>query len=188
MNKTILILNGSPREKGNTAVLSERLEEGATEAGADVEHIYLHGLEISPCDACDYCQDQGKGCVISDDMQEIYPKLLAADVIVVASPVYWYSMTAQTKLCIDRWYALESGTEFELAGKTLSLLMVYGDEDLYTSGGITVVYTLEGICRYVGLNFDGIVHGSAMDIGDAEKDLVLMEKAFQLGKKLAAPA
>ena len=119
-------------------------------------------------------------------MQELYPKLLAADAIVIASPVYWYSMTAQMKLCIDRWYALESGNDFELAGKRLALLMVYGDEDLYTSGGITVVYTLEGICRYVGMNFNGIVHGTAMDIGDAEKNPALLEQAFQLGKNLGA--
>ncbi len=62
--------------------------------------------------------------------------------------------------------------------------MPYGDADLYSSGGITAIYMLEGICRYVGMEFDGIVHGSAMDIGDAIKDPVLMEQAFQLGKNL----
>jgi hypothetical protein len=64
--------------------------------------------------------------------------------------------------------------------------MVYGDTDLYTSGGITVIYTLEGICRYVGMDFAGIVHGTASDIGDAAKDPILMDKAYQLGKKLGA--
>ena len=184
MKKRILILNGSPRPKGNTAVLAEQLAAGAREGGGESETIVLHDLEIQPCDACDYCQNKGNGCVISDDMQDIYPKLLSSDAVVIATPVYWYSLTAQMKLCLDRWYALESGNDFELKGKTLSLLMPYGDADLYSSGGITVIHTLEGICRYVGMNFEGIVHGSAMDIGDAEKNSGLMKQSYQLGKTL----
>lgn len=185
MSKKILVLNGSPRLGGNTAVLSEQLAIGARELGADVEIIYLHEMDIQPCDACDACQSGGKGCVIGDDMQDIYPKLRSSDAIVIATPVYWYSMTAQMKLCHDRWYALESGEDFELKGKKLSLLMVYGDSDLHSSGGIIVIRTLEGSSRYVGMDFDGIVHGSAMDIGDAEKDTDLMDRAYQLGKTLA---
>ncbi len=185
--KKIPILNGSPRKKGNTAVLADQLIAGAKELGAEVEHVFLHGLDIHPCDACDYCQEGGRGCIIRDDMQDLYPKMLASDTIVIASPVYWYSMTAQTKLCVDRWYALESSDDFELKGKKLSLLMVYGDKDLYSSGGITVIYTLEGICRYVGMEFDGIVHGSAMNIGDVFNDKDLMEQALQLGKMLGTP-
>jgi len=188
LSRNILILNGSPRIIGNTAALSDQLAAGARESGAEAEIIYLHGLDIQACDACDACQTGGKGCVIGDDMQDIYPKLLAADAIVIATPVYWYSMTAQMKLCLDRWYALESGNGFDLEGKRLSLLMVYGDKDLYSSGGITIIHTLEGSCRYVGMDFEGIVHGSAMDIGDAEKNPGLMDQAYQLGKSLALPA
>lgn len=185
MSKSILILNGSPRIKGNTAVLAAQLTAGAEESGAQGESIYLHDMDIRPCDACDFCQENGDGCVISDDMQTLYPKLRAADAIVIATPVYWFSMTAQAKLCIDRWYAMELPSGFELAGKQIALLMVYGDTDLHTSGGITVIHTIEGISRYVGLNVAGIVHGSAMDEGDAEKDPKLMERAFELGRTLA---
>ncbi len=188
MSKTILILNGSPREKGNTAILSNQLTAGAKEAGAEVESVYLHDLDIRPCDACEFCQEEGNGCAINDDMQTLYPKMRASDVIVIASPVYWYSLTAQTKLCIDRWYAMETSEGFELAGKKLALLMVYGDTDLYTSGGITVIYTIEGICRYVGMEVAGIVHGTAMNVGDVENNPVLLEQSYQLGKKLASPA
>ncbi|MCK4898573.1 MAG: flavodoxin family protein [Anaerolineales bacterium] len=186
MSKSILILNGSPREKGNSAALADQLTLGAKEVGAVVESIYLHDMDIRPCDACDFCQENGDGCVIGDDMQTLYPKLRAADAIVIATPVYWYSLTAQMKLCIDRWYAMELPSGFELAGKQLALVMVYGDTDLYTSGGITVIYTIEGICRYVGLEVAGIVHGTANDMGDAEKQPALMEQAYQLGQKLAA--
>ena len=106
--------------------------------------------------------------------------------IVIASPVYWFNLTAQTKICIDRWYAMESTDGFELAGKKLALLMVYGDVDLYASGGISVIYSLEGISRYVKMDFEGIVHGTAMDLGDAEKDPELMTQALQLGKSLGS--
>ena len=186
MGKKVLILNGSPRKKGNTAVLSSRLSDGASGAGAEIESVCLHNLDISPCDACDYCQENGNGCIIDDDMQVLYPKLRDSDVVVIASPVYWCSLTAQSKLCLDRWYAMESGDDFELKGKKLALLMVYGDSDLYSSGGITVIHTLENICRYVGMDFAGIVHGTAMDIGDAEKDPILMDQAFKLGKDLVS--
>lgn len=186
LSKSVLILNGSPREKGNSATLANQLTLGANEAGAEVESIYLHDMDIRPCDACDFCQEDGSGCVIADDMQSLYPKLRAADVIVIATPVYWFSLGAQMKLCIDRWYAMEHPSGFELAGKKLALVMVYGDTDLYTSGGINVIYTLEAICRYTGLEMGGIVHGTANDVGDAENDPVLMARAFQLGQTLAA--
>ena len=186
MSKNILILNGSPRTKGNTSSLVKQFTTGAKEAGAEIEIVRLHELDIRPCDACDFCQENGSGCVISDDMEDLYPKLRAADVVVIASPVYWFNLTAQTKLCIDRWYAMESPDGFELAGKKLALLMVYGDADLYSSGGITVIHSLEGICRYIKMDFDGIVHGTAMDIGDAEKDPELMAQALHLGKKLGS--
>jgi len=186
MSSSILILNGSPRINGNTAVLAAQLTAGAEEAGAKVESLNLHDMDIRPCDACDFCQENGDGCVISDDMQSLYPKLRAADAIVIASPVYWCSLTAQAKLCIDRWYAMELPDGFELAGKKLALLMVYAAEDLYESGGDTVIYTVDRFSRYVGFEFDDIVHGTADKVGDAETNFELMQRAFELGRKLAA--
>ncbi len=101
MTKRILILKGSPREKGNSSVLAEQVSAGAQEAGADVESIYLHSLDIRACDACEECAGTGM-CVIKDDMQSLYPKIANADAIVLASPVYWFTISAQLKLCIDR--------------------------------------------------------------------------------------
>ncbi len=94
--RNILILKGSPRERGNSAVLAEKAAEGALAAGAQVESIYLHGLDIRPCDACDLCLEQGE-CVIEDDMRPLYPKLAAADAILLASPIYWFTFSAQLK-------------------------------------------------------------------------------------------
>ncbi len=185
MSKSVLILKGSPRINGNRAVLADQIFAGAKKAGAEVESVYLSGLEINPCDACDACQEGDGGCIVEDDMQSLYPKLSQADAIVIASPIYYFTISAQTKLCIDRWYALETESGNALRGKQLAIVLVYGDTDLYTSGGINAIHTFESISRYIGLEIAGMVYGTAEQIGDAEKQPELMAKAFKLGETLA---
>ena len=185
MSKSILILKGSPRVKGNSTALADQVFAGAIKAGAKVESVYLHGMEIQPCDACDVCQNGYEGCIIEDDMQTLYPKLIEADSIVIASPIYWFTISAQTKLCIDRWYALQSEGGNALRGKQLGIVLVYGDTDLYTSGGINAIHTFESLARYIGMETVGMVYGTADGLGEAEKQPELMEKAFKLGAKLA---
>jgi multimeric flavodoxin WrbA len=181
--RNILILKGSPRERGNSAVLARQAAEGARAAGAQVESIYLHGLDIRPCDACDLCLEQGE-CVIEDDMRPLYPKLAAADAIILASPIYWFTFSAQLKLCMDRWYAFQASKWKELSGKPFGIILAYGDSDLYTSGAINAIHTYESMCRYLNGRIAGIVHGSLSDVGEAEKHLDLMEQAFRLGERL----
>jgi len=183
MSKTILVLRGSPRRKGNSAALANRLVDGAKEAGAQVEEVLLDRMKIRPCNACDLCHDKGEGCVIKDDMQAIYPMLLEADAIVIASPIYYFTFSAQVKLCIDRWYALESSDGNALRGKKIGILLSYGDSDLYTSGGVNAIHTFESIFRYIGCEIVGLVHGSAHKLGEMEQQTALLEKAYQLGQK-----
>lgn len=185
MSKNILILNGSPRQKGNSATLAEHLAAGARENGASVESIYLHGLDIRPCDACDECRGTGGVCVIKDDMQKIYPKLIAADAIVLASPIYWFTFSAQLKLCLDRWYAFQASHWQELRGKPFGILLAYGDDDAYDSGVANAIHSFESACRFLEAPIAGVVHGSLSDLGDAQKHPELLEKARQLGGKLA---
>jgi multimeric flavodoxin WrbA len=181
--RNVLILKGSPRERGNSATLAEKAAEGARAAGAQVESIYLHGLDIRPCDACDLCLEQGE-CVIEDDMHPLYPKLAAADAILLASPVYWFNFSAQLKLCIDRWYAFQASKWKELSGKPFGIILVYGDTDLYTSGAINAIHTFETMCRFLDGRIAGIVHGSLNDVGEAEKHPELLEQAYRLGQSL----
>ena len=76
----VVIVKGSPRRSGNSAILADQVAAGAEAAGATVESFYLHGMDIQPCDACDSCQGVADiDCVIEDDMQTLYPKLRAAD-------------------------------------------------------------------------------------------------------------
>jgi multimeric flavodoxin WrbA len=185
MTKQILILKGSPRERGNSATLAERAAEGARDAGAQVESIYLHGLDIRPCDACDLCLEPGSGCVIEDDMQPLYPKLAEADAILLASPIYWFTFSAQLKVCIDRWYAFQSSKWGDLRGKPFGIILTYGDTDLYTSGGINAIHTYETMARFLEGRIIGIVHGSVNEAGEVEKHPELLEQAYKLGEKLA---
>jgi multimeric flavodoxin WrbA len=181
--RNVLILKGSPRERGNSATLAEKAAEGACAAGAQVESIYLHGLEIRPCDACDLCLEQGE-CVIEDDMRPLYPKLAAADAILLASPIYWFTFSAQLKLCMDRWYAFQASQWKELSGKPFGIILTYGDSDLYTSGAINAIHTFETMGRFLNGRIAGIVHGSLSDVGDAEKHPELLEQARRLGEML----
>ena len=186
MSKLVLVLKSSPRENGNSNTLAGQVEAGAKEAGATVESLMLHHMDIRPCDACNTCQETGV-CIIKDDMQQVYPLLEKADAIVIAGPVYWFTISAQAKLCIDRWYALlseDSPQKNSFHDKQIGIVLTYGDTDLYTSGGINAIYTFESMFRYLGAEITGMVYGTADEIGDAEKQLELMESAFQLGKKL----
>jgi len=185
MTRNILILKGSPREKGNSATLAERAADGARAAGAQVESIYLHGLDIRACDACEECRETNM-CIIQDDMNSLYPKLDAANAIILASPIYWFTYSAQLKLCIDRWYGFQGNQWREVAHKKYGIILTYGDTDLYTSGGINAIHTFESMCRYLKSEIVGIVHGSLSDVGDAEKHPELLQQAYELGQLLAA--
>ena len=185
MGKFVLILKSSPRENGNSNMLAERVKAGAKEAGAKVRSLMLHHMDIRPCDACDVCQETGV-CIVKDDMQQVYPLLEKADAIVIAGPVYWFTISAQAKLCIDRWYAFESPQGSKLRGKQVGIVLTYGDTDLYTSGGINAIHTFESMFRYIGAEIAGMVYGTAHHIGDAEKQPELMERAYKLGQKLGS--
>ncbi len=185
MVKRVLVFKGSPRENGNSSALADRAAQGAKAAGAEVETFSLHGMDINPCDACDICQETGV-CVLKDDMQALYPKLAQADAIIIASPIYWFTMSAQTKLFIDRWYALKSPLGNPLKGKPFGILLTYGDTDPYSSGAINAIRTFQDMFRYIGANLRGLVYGTAMEAGDALKQPDLIERAYKLGQKLAA--
>lgn len=101
MNKKVLVLAGSPRKGGNSDLLCDELIKGAEISGNVVEKVYVQDLKISSCRACYGCRNTGK-CVQNDDMEELLDKMIAADVIVMATPVYFYSMDGQMKTMIDR--------------------------------------------------------------------------------------
>lgn len=105
MAKNVLILSGSPRRGGNSDLLCDEFLKGAGEAGNHVEKIFVSGKKIGYCRACYYCKEHQGECAVKDDMAEVLEKMLAADVLVLSSPVYFYSIDAQLKAVIDRTVA-----------------------------------------------------------------------------------
>ncbi|MFH1351920.1 MAG: flavodoxin family protein [Pseudomonadota bacterium] len=101
----IVAIYGSPRRKGNTALLLRRAVEGAKEAGAEVEEIVLRDLKMSPCLEIYGCKETGR-CVIKDDFQKIYDLILSCDGIMLASPIFFYTVSAHTKILMDRFQSL----------------------------------------------------------------------------------
>lgn len=188
MANKLLILKGSPRERGNSATLADQAAEAALLAGWQVQCVSLQSLDIRACDGCDLCARGADYCIIDDDMQDIYPRLVEADALLLASPVYWFTFSAQLKLCIDRWYGLWTADEHAFKGKRIGIILTYGDSDLDTSGGINALHTFESMFKYLGAPIVGVVHGSLGDIGDAQRHPELMQAAFELGRKMTEPA
>jgi multimeric flavodoxin WrbA len=189
--KRILIVKGSPRENGNSATLAAQVAAGAEAAGAKVESIYLHGMNIQPCDACDFCQGAAElDCVIHDDMQLLYPKIRDADALVYASPIYWFTVSAQIKLFMDRCYALGGGTDYTrdhgLAGKRIGIVLTYGGDDPFDSGAVNAIRTFQDAFHYIPSEIVGMVYGCASDAGEIEHKRDLMASAYELGRKLGS--
>jgi len=185
--KQVLVILGSPRRKGNSSTLAARISRGAKSAGAEVETLFLQDLKISPCRGCGTCQKHdSKGCAIKDDMQKIYPKLISADAWVIASPVYWFTMSAQTKIFMDRCYALSAYAKNPFAGKRIAIAMSYGDADPVKSGCVNALRTFQDAYRYTRSKIVGMVYGSAMKAGEIANNETLMREAEELGKLLVS--
>ena len=107
MSVKVLGIYGSPRKGGNTDLLLDRILEGSREAGAEIESLYVRRLKINGCLECGSCDDTGE-CAVRDDMDTVYPLFEEADVIFLASPNFFYNVTAQVKLLIDRSQAMWS--------------------------------------------------------------------------------
>ena len=186
MNPTkVLILMGSPRKEGNTAVLAARLAEGAREAGARVHSLVLQEMNVSPCTGCEGCAREGAaGCVVDDDMQDIYSRLRESDAIVFASPVYWFSVTAQLKTVIDRFYAVGGGDRNILRGKRVGILLAYADADPFTSGAVNALRMFQDMTAYLGMPIIDMVYGSAFGPGEIARNEELLQEARELGRQL----
>jgi multimeric flavodoxin WrbA len=172
---------------GNSSTLAARISRGAKSAGAEVETLFLQDMKISPCKACDTCQKHdSKGCATKDDMQKIYPKLIGADAWVIASPVYWFTMSAQTKIFLDRCYALPAYTKNPFTGKRIAIAMSYGGADPVKSGCVNALRTFQDAFSYTRSKIVGMVYGSAMEAGEIKNNETLMREAEELGKLLVS--
>ena len=180
MKETLVIL-GSPRKNGNSATLANKAIAGIVAAGGTYETYYLSGMNIRPCQACNACREKAANkCVIDDDMQSIYPKLLKADALLLTSPIYMFNVSAQLKLFLDRCYPVSQ----QLKGKRAGVVLTYEGDDEYDSGAVNAMNALKDEFNYAEVELAGIVHGRAAGAGEIAANAGLMDQAFKLGQML----
>lgn len=185
MKKKVLALYGSPRKKGNSTTLSRELLSAYEEKGGTYKEFYLSSKSIAPCNACDACQRSADfTCVIKDDMEEISEALKESDILLLSSPIYCFTFSAQLKLFIDRTYALWKPSENLLKDKKIIIVLTYGDDDLHSSGAINAIRTFQDWFAFLGSEIIHIIHGSADKAGEIKDNEQLMNKARNIGSSL----
>ena len=155
----ILVLNGSPRPRGNTKKMIDAFEEGAKLGGHQIHVVDVCQKQIGGCMACEYCHTKGKGvCVQKDDMQEVYELLNQAEMLVLASPIYYHGISGQLKCTLDRIYAVAYPSRPPHL-KKVAMFLSSGDADMYDGA----MFSFEGdFVGYLGLENMGVftAHGS----------------------------
>lgn len=186
----VLGISGSPRKDGNTDHLLGEALRGAEREGASVDRLRLADFTITPCLECHGCDETGQ-CVVQDDMQKIYPRLLEADIIILASPIFFYGITAWAKALVDRsqalWarkYLIKDPAYLQGGKKRKGFFISVGatkGQKLFDGAILTVKYFFDAIhAEYVGeLLFRGLDAK-----GDVLKHPEALEQAFEAGRKL----
>ncbi len=179
MAKKVLILSGSPRKGGNSDLLCDEFMRGAAETGNEVEKIRVAAKKVAPCSGCYYCTKNNGKCVHKDDMAEILQKMIDADVLVLASPVYFYSINAQLKAVIDRTVA----RWLEVKNKEFYYIATMADESV--SSADTTIACFRGYADCVeGAVEKGIIIGNGVYESGKIKDTAAMNKAYEMGRNV----
>lgn len=175
----ITVLMGSPNKRGSTSILVDEFTKGAAESGHEVEVIDVCHADIHPCIGCVKCGYEGP-CVQKDDVGVIRNKLLDSDMIVFATPLYYYGMSAQLKTVVDRFCAYNSS----LNRKHLksALLTVAWNADDWTFGALEAHY--KTLVRYINLQDQGMVLGYGCGTPSMTVNSEYPKEAYQLGKSL----
>lgn len=179
MQKKVLILSASPRRGGNSDLLCDQFAAGARESGHDVEKLFLRNHEIGYCVACDYCGKSGGICAHGDDMGEILQKMIKADVLVMATPVYFYTMDAQMKTLIDRTVARYT----ELIDKEFYFILAAAENSIPL-----MERTIEGFRGFTsclkGAVEKGIIYGVGAWRAGEIKGSDTMRQSYEMGKNV----
>jgi len=180
MKKKVLVLSGSPRKGGNSDTLCDQFIRGAEESGHTTEKIYVHSQKIGFCKGCYVCKEKGD-CVQKDDMGMILDKMVNADVIVLATPVYYYSMNGQMKTLIDRalprYYADE-----KISGKDFYFIATAAEEKDKMERTID---SLRGFTDCLpDATIKNVIYGEkAWQVGDIQGSIA-MQEAYEAGKQV----
>ena len=182
--KRVLGVVGSPRREGNTHILVSTILEGAKEAGAATDILFLNDLRIRECDGCHACW-QRRPCSKHDDMNDVYPKIVESDVIIFGTPVYWYGPTALMKAFIDRFVYFNCPENRAKVRNKPAVIAVPYEEDSPEMADLLVAF-FEKSLRYLEMDLVGkiLVAGTGRKGQILEKPERLQE-ARELGGRLA---
>ncbi len=189
----IIAFNGSPRKGGNTQLLLDEAVRGAKELGADVTVYDLNTLSIRPCQNCGGCDNEAR-CVIQDDMQAIHADIRAADRIIVASPIFFFSVSAQTKIMIDRCQAFWAEKYVHkrpvppgpYGRKGLPILVGGRKQNEKNDGFRCAEAVSRAFFRTVNVQEHvTLEYGSVDKKGEIRENPAAMNEAYEAGKKLA---
>lgn len=182
MNK-VLIISSSPRRNGNSEILCQQFASRAKEKGAKVEQLNLNDYSIQPCLACEYCRSHNNQCIRKDDANTVIQKMIDADIWVLASPVYFYSVSSQMKLLIDRMFAREYEIREAKNRKVVYFIITSGASDKEQMVG--TVESLRGFIRVLRtVDEGGIIYGTGAFLkGDVLKHPAYQE-AYLMGKSI----
>ena len=176
MGKNVLLLSGSPRKGGNSDLLCDAFGRGAKEAGNTAEKIFVRDKKIGFCTACYGCRKTGK-CVIRDDMAQVLDRMHWADVIVMASPVYFYSIDAQMKALIDR--TLPQWTKLD--NKEFYYIMTAAEDSDTVMDCTLECFRGFAVCLN-GAKEMGVLYGKGVYEAGAVKNTQYMQQAYEMGK------
>lgn len=182
--KQIVILTGSPRKQSTSNRLALALADGAAEQGAAVEIIDVTQKKIGYCQGCNYCRSHDGQCRIDDDMASILGKIEQADCVVLATPLYFRSFSAQLKTCIDRFYSRYHART--ITGKSGALLVSSGNNSREATEPFLVCY--RDLCTLLRWRDSGIVLAGGCGSGDfdlTDTELPAWQEARELGRHLA---
>lgn len=182
MSRKIVILNGSPRRNGNTSSLVKSFTEGAESAGHTVTEFFLQDMNIRGCRGCfGGHSNQDSPCVQKDDMDKIYPAVKESDVVVLASPLYYWNMSGQLRTAVDRLFAIEEGDGNLLRGHGRSSALLMAAEG---SGFEDVLLYYDHLTEHLKWqNLGHVLAGGNGDIGDIDGKPEIKE-AYELGKSI----
>ncbi len=163
----ILVLNGSPRPAGSTKKMIDAFREGAESVGHRVTVLDVCRMNIHGCLACEYCHTRGNGkCVQQDDMEQVYAALNEADLLVLASPIYYHNISGQLKCAIDRFYAAATLPTRPPRLTKIAFILSSGSPDMYVGAR----FSFEGdFLDYLGLEDMGFFTSSRAENGSPEK-------------------
>ncbi len=175
----IVILKGSPNKHGSSNMLADNFIKGAKEAGHTITEIDAAHSDISPCIGCVHCGYEGE-CALSDDMDEIREEILKSDMMVFVTPLYYYGMSAQLKILIDRFCS----RNFSIQQKNFksALLTVAYNSDDWTFDALEAHY--DTLIRYLNLNDCGRVLGYGCGTPSMTEFSKYPDEAYRLGKEL----